>query len=160
MRWLTLCTVFLGTPALSLSCLPADPVRDFKAAAESGDRWGLAVGRLDFDESRLPEVDRNHQAQVPSRTDLRAQMIGHALDMRGFETVFQANVTLRVLCFGPWCAQPESGATYLAFIKHENGKRVLQADPCGQWLYMNPSRADLDRVHSCFAGGPCEERDF
>ncbi|WP_421905643.1 hypothetical protein [Mameliella sp.] len=161
MRWLGLVLSLLATsPALALSCRPADPVRDFKAAEESGDRWGVAVGRLDFDEGRLPKVDWARQGRVPPETDLRAQFIGHSLDMDGFDTVFQANVTLRVFCFGPWCAQPKSGARYLAFIKHENGKRVLQADPCGSWLYPNPQRRDLDRVHSCFAGGPCEDRGF
>lgn len=160
MRWLACILSLLATPALSLSCLPPDPVRDYQAADTADTRWGIAVGRLDFDENRLPKVDWKRQDAVPPQTDLRATMVGHALDPSGYNTVFQANVTLRVLCFGPWCAAPKSGARYLAFIKHENGKRVVQADPCGNWLYINPRREDLDRVHKCLVGGPCAERDF
>ncbi|MGP6088468.1 hypothetical protein [Antarctobacter jejuensis] len=160
MRWLIIAACLLATPALSLSCLPADPVRDFKAAEKSPLRWGVAVGRLDFSEGKLPKVDWDQQQNVPPQTDLRAQMVGYALDANGFKTPFQANVTLRVLCAGPWCAQPKSGARYLAFIKHENGKRILQADPCGSWLYVNPTRRMLNRIHTCYAGGPCEERPF
>lgn len=161
MRWVALAAaLLLASPALSLSCLPPDPVRDFIEAQGSDARWGIAVGRLNFDERRLPKVNWNRQTDVPPQTDLRAQMVGHALDARGFRTVFQANVTLRVLCFGPWCAEPRNGARYLAFIRHEDGKRVVQADPCGRWLYINPRRHDLDRLHRCFVGGPCEERKF
>lgn len=161
MRWLALVAgVMAAGPATALSCLPPDPVRDFKEAESSPDRWGIALGRLDFNAERLPQVDWDRQDEVPPQTDLRAQFIGHSLDMNGFKTVFQANVTLRVLCFGPWCAEPKSGGRYLAFIKHENGKRIIHADPCGSWLYLNPRKYDLDRVRTCFAGGPCEERKF
>ena len=160
MRWIVLAAMLLATPAFSLSCVPADPVRDFKAAADSPLRWGIAVGRIDFDESRLPTVDWNRQTEIPPQTDLRAQMVGHSLGSDGFVRPFQANVTLRVTCAGPWCAQPISGARYLAFIKHEGGKRIVQATPCGAWSYINPPRIFLDRLHTCFVGGPCEEFRF
>ncbi|SMX46857.1 hypothetical protein [Maliponia aquimaris] len=160
MRWIAFAFGMLATPALSLSCLSPDPVSDFKVAEQSSDRWGIAVGRLDFDEGRLPVVDIDRQEDGPPQTDIRAQFVGKSLDSTGFNRDFQANVTLRVQCLGPWCIRPQSGRRYLAFIRHEGGKRVIPAEVCGNWLYPNPARADLDRLHRCFVGGPCEERGF
>lgn len=153
-----LVAVFLcaASPALALSCLQPDPVRDFKQADASAERWGAVVGRLDFDESRLPDTGDQLQDKPP-QTDLRAQLVGQSLGAGGWKTPFQGNITLRVQCFGPWCGRPKSGARYLVFLKHEDGKRVAFADPCGARMYRDPSRRVLDALHRCFAGGPCEE---
>jgi hypothetical protein len=153
-----LCSALLsaGGPAFALSCLAPDPVRDFKEAHASEARWGAVVGRLDFDENRLPEVALEDQMKEKPPTDLRAQFVGHSLGPNGFDRVFQGNVTLRVSCIAAWCGKPQSGERYLAFLKHEDGKRVVMAEPCGRWLYGQPEDSVLEAIETCFAGGPCE----
>ncbi|MBS0125860.1 hypothetical protein [Thetidibacter halocola] len=143
--------------AAALSCLPADVVRTYKQVDADDAPWGAAVGRLDFDESRLPVVDWDRQGEVPPETEIRGQMVGHSLTPEGWNRPFQHAVTVRVLCFGPWCPSPRSGATYLAFVKRENGRSIIIADPCGSMLFPNPTQQDMDRLQSCFAGGPCDE---
>lgn len=148
----------LATQAQALSCMVPDPIRDFKEAHASEERWSAVVGRLDFDESRLPKgVAVGEPAPGRQPTDLRGQMVGEFLGPDGFVQPFQGNVTVRVSCYLSWCGGARSGGRYLAFLKHEDGKRVVQVQPCGQWLYQDPSPALLDAVHACFAGGPCEE---
>lgn len=149
-------TCALASQAQALSCMAPDPIQDFQAAQSSDDRWSAVVGRLDFDENRLPSVALKDQFRKKAPTDLRAQFIGESLGPDGFATPFQGNVTLRVTCIAAWCAQPQSGQRYLAYLRHEGGKRLVLAEPCGQWLYPDPAPRLLDAVHACFAGGPCE----
>lgn len=160
MRWIVFAAMMLATPAFSLSCSPPDPVSDYKFAEDSPVRWGIAVGRLNFDPGRVPVVDWERQNDVPPSTDIRAQFVGQSIDAGGFVKPFQANVTLRVNCVGPWCASPQNGARYLAFIKHEKGKRVINANPCGSMLYINPPKKYLDQVYQCFVGGRCVPSGF
>ncbi len=152
-----LLTLTLGSQAQALSCIAPDPIRDFKEAHASEDRWSVVVGRLDFDESRLPVVPLDQQAEPKAPTELRAQMVGRFLGPEGFVQPFQGNVTLRGSCYLSWCGGAQSGGRYLAFLRHEDGKRIVQVEPCGQWLYRDPAPALLDAVHACFAGGPCAE---
>ena len=140
--------------AAALSCLPPDVVRTYREVDADSARWGAVVGRLDFDESRLPQPDRREVS--PPQTEIRAQLIGHSLTPEGWTRPFQQNVTLRVQCIAAWCATPVSGRTYLAFVKREGARRVVIADPCGTTLFPRPARRDLDRLQSCFAGGRCE----
>ena len=158
--WAVLTLVMLAPPALALSCLPTDVVRTFKALDADESRWGAVVGRLDFDERRLPQVDWDRQDEVPQEKRLRAQLIGHSLGPQGWKKPFQNNVSLYVLCSGPWCASPSSGQTYLVFLKREGRRHMAFAEPCGEKLVPRPPAVDLQRLHSCFVGGPCEEREF
>lgn len=149
---------WLAGPVAALSCLPPDVARTYKQVDADTAHWGAVVGRLDFDESRLPRPDPIMTNVSPPETDLTAQFIGHSLTRQGWTEPFQQNVTLRVLCFGPWCAAPASGQTVLAFVKNEDGRHVVIADPCGNTLFPVPSRADMRRVQDCFAGRSCKER--
>ncbi|MBP0482424.1 hypothetical protein [Sagittula salina] len=157
MRWLAFLAALAATEASALSCLPPDPVRTFLKVDAAPERWGAAVGRLDFDASRLPQSHKD-SADTPPETWLRGQLVGHTLDTDGWTKPFQGSVALKVLCYGPWCAQPKSGRTYLLFLQREPHRHVATADPCGAYIFANPSREDLDRVFQCFAGGPCEPR--
>lgn len=158
MRWLAVVLALCATQAQALSCLKPDVVRTYKEVDASPDRWGAAVGRLDFDESQLPEAPQSDPNAAPPQTPVRAQLVGKTLDSDGFTKPFQGNVTLMVQCYGPWCAQPQSGQEYLVFLKREPNRHVAFADPCGTRLFANPSREDLDRITTCFRNGPCAEQ--
>jgi hypothetical protein len=156
LRLVSLCLglVALAGPAAALSCLPPDPLRTYIEVDASEETWGAVVGRLDFAEEKLP---KSHAEDTPAETPLRGQLVGHSLGPDGWKKPFQGNVALMVQCFGPWCAAPRSGATYLVFLKREPHRHVAYADPCGTKLFPNPRRVDLKRLHQCFLSGTCEE---
>lgn len=152
MRKLVLAFAVLASPLQALSCLEPDPIQAYLNADSSADRYGAVVGRLDFDEARLPPaVGDGDQQDV----EVRAHLVGDSLGFDGFTAPFQGNITLRIACFASWCGRPKSGAKYLIFIKREAGRHVAVADPCGGWMFERPSRDVLDKLHQCFVGGAC-----
>lgn len=155
MRWIAVVFSLLASPVLSLSCSPPDPIENYKSIEASSAPWGVAVGQLSFNMGKLPTERFKDPNRMPEKTRIRAQFVGHSLDANGFKTPFQANVTLEVQCILSWCGMPTSGTRYLAYIKHEGGKRKVFAEPCGANLFPNPSNRTLNKVHSCFVGGRC-----
>ncbi len=119
---------------------------------------GAVVGRLDFDESRLPaSVGQWDRPDV----QLRGQLVGGiAGGPEGFVDPFQGGITLRIACYGAWCGQAKSGGQYLVFIKREAGRHIAIADPpCETWLFPNPTRKMLENLARCYRGGYCEPDD-
>ena len=53
----TIAWIFLAGPALALSCVRPDAVRDFLEADASSDVWIVVEGVLTFDEAALPTPD-------------------------------------------------------------------------------------------------------
>ena len=155
MRWLALLAALAGSPALSLSCAPADPASDYLRAEESADVWIVVEGRLDFDAKALPKRDLA-DTTGPGDTDIKARLTGMSLSEAGFARPFDRDITLRVLCFGPWCGGAEPGKRYLAFLKREAGGYVLPASPCPTMYYPDPSDETLSIIETCFSGGPCK----
>ncbi|MCC1494248.1 hypothetical protein [Cognatishimia sp. F0-27] len=140
-------------PAAALSCRTPDPVRDFLAAAAAEEIWMVVTGTLRFNTSALP---RSHSGAAAARqTDIPATLRGLGLGPKGFDRPFARAVTLRVLCFGPWCGAPEDGGRYLAFVKREAGADIVFASPCGANLHATPSRATLAAITACFTGDAC-----
>lgn len=148
--------LFAASPALALSCLKPSPVRSYLEANASEDRWGAVVGRLHFDDSRLPDsVGQDGRKNV----ELRGQLVGESLGPDGFEKPFQGGITLRVVCTGSWCGQAKSGGYYLVFVKREGARHYAIADPCESWLFENPSPRTLNRLERCYRGGYCDPAD-
>lgn len=142
----------IASAASALSCLAPDPVRTFLEVDASEDQWGAAVGRLDFNEAALPQVD--FDGTVAAETWVRAQLVGKTLTRDGWTKPFQGNVSIQVTCAGSWCGQPQSGASYLMFLKREPTRFTAIADPCSNYIFP-ATRENMDRVHQCFTGGPC-----
>jgi hypothetical protein len=156
-RVLALLMALAPGSALALSCLPPDVVRTYKEVDAAPERWGTVVGRLDFDETRLPKPSWDSDPNVPPETRLRAQLVGHSLGPDGWAQPFQSNVTLVVACWGPWCGAPQSGQRVLVFLQRSERGHLAFADPCGTKLFPRPTRDDLDRLYDCFRGAPCLE---
>ena len=152
----TLIALTTACPALALSCMPygvTDAYRD--AAAAEGD-YVVVHGRLTFDESRLPQVDWANQAATPDHTRIPAQIDGASLTRAGFTATFRSPIEIDVQCFGPWCAGAESGIDYLAFLKRENGRYLLEITPCGGFSFGGPDPEQLDQVLACLQGKSCK----
>lgn len=142
----------LATPALSLSCAPPDVIRSYQRAAEAEEAYIVVHGTLHFDENKIPKA--NHNDSPPS-TRFRARLTGKALSETGFDIDFDREITLDLICFGPWCAGAKSDIPYLGFLKQMATGYALQLDPCDGFGFADPTPEMLRKVEQCHAGGPC-----
>ena len=146
---------FAAGPALSLSCLPPDVIRSYNEAAASEKSYVVVHGTLSFDEGQLPEVDLNRQDETPPETDIPGRLTGKSLSQAGFEAEFDRPVTVRAMCFGPWCGRPVSGTDYLSFLEKSGDSYVLAVTPCGGFEFAEPTKAMLKQVTQCMQGNSC-----
>lgn len=142
----------LTTPALALSCMRPDPMRAYQAAAEAEEAYVVVVGKLTFNERKLPEAVGNDS---PPQTRIPARMTGKALSKSGFDHAFDRDITLEVLCYGPWCGGAGSGETYLTFLKRTDTGYVMSADPCGSMMFQDPKPKALRQIEQCYKNGRC-----
>jgi len=153
--------VMLGAgPALALSCLPPDVARTYKQATEAQETYVVVLGRLSFDETKLPKADMERQQETPPETLIPARIEGTSLSQAGFETPFNTNITLNARCFGPWCAGASSGTRYLAFLERTPEGYVLSIDPCGGFGFAEPRADMIEKVIGCFRGEACKPNPF
>ena len=145
----------MAGPALALSCMPADVARSYNEAAASDKSYVVVHGTLEFDEAKLPEVDINHQDQAPPHVDIAARLRGKSLSRDGFETDFDRPITLRALCYGPWCGRAVTGIEYLSFVEKTEDGYVLSVTPCGGFEFAEPTKTMLDKAVQCFRGESC-----
>lgn len=147
--------LLIASPALSLSCLPYGPGDAFREAAASEDSYVVVLGTLEFDESKLPKVDWDHQEQTPEHTIFGATLTGHQLSSTGFDTDFAQSIQVDVQCLGPWCGGLTSGIDYVAFLKQTDAGLLLETNPCGGFDFGAPSQEVIDQVISCVQGKDC-----
>ena len=157
---LALALGLMAGPALALSCLPPDVARTYQQADEAEAAYVVVLGRLSFDESKLPVVDMARQQDTPPVTLIPARISGKALSRSGFVTEFDQEITLNARCFGPWCAGASSGTEYLAFLERTDGGYVLSLDPCGGFGFPQPQAEMVAQAVACFRGESCEPRPF
>jgi hypothetical protein len=146
----------LAAPASALSCRPWTPVDAYLAAANASARYAVVQGHLKFDERRLPKVNWDRQGDTPPRTEIPARFTGKMLSRSGFDRPFSADVTLEVLCYGPWCASAVNGGDYLAFLEERGGRHVLQVNPCGGFGFSVNSRKVQRQILACHRGQSCK----
>ena len=143
-------------PVWALSCVKPDVATSFQQAQASDDRWGAVIGRLHFDDGQRPAA----VADAPRKSvAIRGQLVGESLTEDGFTDPFQGHVTVSFECAGSWCGHVKSGARVLAFVKRVQGRHLVIVEPCGAWLFENPSREDERRLHRCYVGGYCQPED-
>ncbi|WP_353473321.1 hypothetical protein PVT71_04590 [Salipiger sp. H15] len=127
-------------PAFALKCLPPDVARDVRAAEGGQTEWIAVNGMLE-----TGTVPRS-AGEVPAR------FWGWSLGKGGFSRPFDAHITLRVSCYGPWCGSAESGPM-AALLKREEGRLVLIADPCNANRWPEPSARQVKALEkSCGPG--------
>lgn len=142
----------LAAPALALSCLQPDIARSFDEAQKAEEAYVVVHGTLSFDASTLPKEVSNDNPPV---TKVPARLEGRALSKTGFDHEFARDVTLEVLCFGPWCGGATPGETLLGFIRKDDDGYTLSVDPCGSLTFPDPDQKVLDKVAACFRDGRC-----
>ncbi|WP_425040731.1 hypothetical protein [Primorskyibacter sp. S187A] len=149
----------LAGPAHALSCLPPDFARSYADVAQAEARFTMVVGVLDFDPEQLPRVDWQRQQDTPPETHIPARLTGRSFQADGFTGRFALDVTLRVLCFGPWCGGATSGAEVLAFVNLDDKPPSVEVTPCGGHVF-GADPATLARALACYRGEDCAAEDF
>ncbi|AXI49032.1 hypothetical protein C1J03_21235 [Sulfitobacter sp. SK012] len=141
-------------PAFALSCMPHSVEAAFQGAKISDAEYIVVRGTLRFDHKLLPKTDWEHQQDTPPMTRIPVTLQGLSLSRAGFDVPFDRKVTLEVACLGPWCASANNGDV-LAFVARGLSGYVLETNPCGGFLFGNPSPAMLKKVSACFQGKDC-----
>ena len=155
-RWIALLLCCVPLQVLALSCLPWN-VDDALIKAVASERSYLpVVGRLTFDEDRLPKVDWNNQQDTPSQTLLPAHIEGHAWNGHAVAAPFDRNIELEVLCAGPWCAGAESGSIVLGILEQTQTTYRLSTHPCGGMLFSGEAVDLKKRVRVCLTEHDCQ----
>ena len=152
---LVLLLAVLAGPALSLSCAPYGPTDAYLAADAAETPHVIVIGTLEFSERLLPKVDLKHQDRTPQHTLIPARLSGRLLGSAGFRQPFVQDITLEVLCYGPWCPVTRSGQIYLTFLQRTDEGYLLSTNPCGGFAFGTPSPRVLREVRTCFDGGNC-----
>jgi hypothetical protein len=143
-------------PALALSCMPHSLETSYVEAAEAEETYVVVQGRLTFDAQDLPEVDMQNQQDTPPMTMIDGRLEGMSMTRSGFDVPFEQDVTIALECYGPWCAQAQTGQDVLAFLRKDDDAYVIATNPCGGMLFTTPDAAMIDKVQACFAGETCE----
>ena len=144
------------SPAFALSCLPVTVPDAYHKAAEAEEVYVILHGKLQFDAGKLPVTDWNNQQDTPPETHIQAWFQGKGLSHKGFSHSYdRIPVSLRVQCFGPWCASIQPQTDQLLFVQKDGGSYQLTVGPCGGNAFGEPSKKMLNQVKRCMRGGSC-----
>lgn len=148
MRILCLIPALLAAaPAFALSCLPPDPVALYERARDAEERYVIVRGEV-RPEGPVAVPQDGKEVETPARIE------GVSLTSEGFTAPFDREVTLRLGCMGPWCANaPDDGET-ISMVQLEGTRLVLELDAC--FSTSVPASDDGARaVVECHRGGDC-----
>jgi hypothetical protein len=158
-RALLLAAVLLpATRAAALTCVPPDPLRSFREADASPERYVVLHGRLRFDPAGMPGLGTLPPpgAAETLLDPVAAQFEGFALGPDGFTRPVRAAVTLEPTCFGQFCGSIGPGEGWLLFARtSEAGRYRVEVDPCGAWAFDRVTEDTLDALVTCLQGGSC-----
>ena len=148
---LALLSALAAQPALALSCLPPDPVALYERARDADERYMIVRGRI------LPSGTVNLPVEG-KEAETQARVEGMALSEDGFVRPFDRPATLRLLCFGPWCANaPDPEAETFMAVQLDGPDLVVEIGPCLD-NHIGVEEGDEDRVLACHRDGTCVGR--
>ncbi|MGZ9812068.1 hypothetical protein ACXN5S_16520 [Pseudoroseicyclus sp. H15] len=147
-----------ATSAQALTCLRPDVATTFQEVAAAEERYMVLSGTLTFDDSLMPPPTLQtvpdgglHPDPVP------AEFTGSHLAADGAfsSPLAETPVTLEIDCAAAFCTSLTSPLEVLAFVQIDDGSMRLDATPCSDKIFMNPTDEMLDQVMSCTAGESC-----
>jgi hypothetical protein len=141
-----------ATEAAALTCLPADPIRDFREAQAAPESYHILHGRLSFDPSLMPQGVSDDPGVAPNPVD--AQFEGFALGPEGFTKPVEAEVILQSTCAGPYCGTFGPGEALL-FAEITDTGYLVRIGPCGGGAFDQVSQDTLDGLAACLRGESC-----
>jgi hypothetical protein len=144
----------LPVSTFALSCMPHSVEAAFKQAQTDAATFVVVQGRIDFDSAQVP-AKRSRADPDPETTVINATLTGFSLSDEGFRTPYNKPVQVVLDCFGPWCANVQRGGQVLAFVQTGGGGRTISTNPCGGYLFDNPTLKMIRAARTCFSGGAC-----
>ena len=145
-------SLLAATEAAALSCLPADPIRDFREVQAAPEPYHVLHGRLSFDPSLMPWGLREGPGPAPNAVG--AQFEGFVLGAEGFTTPVEAEITLQPTCAGPYCGTFGPGEALL-FAEITDAGYLVKVGPCGGGAFDQVSEEVLDQLAACLRDGFC-----
>lgn len=153
--------LILPGAATALSCLQPDPVQHYVQARDSSERYMAVLGRFTVPSqlaqpspAPVPPPGAAQPRDGVAITDgVRFQ--GRALDQDGFDQTVDRPVSVALSCLGQFCATSLPEGEVLAYLKQTTTVPRAEVDPCGGWIYENPTPAQIDAVLACHTGGKC-----
>ena len=139
-----------GSAAQALSCARPDVARSYQIANDAADTFRLYLGTVDYADPAP------HKQAGP--TTLKARMQARGITRTGFSAWVERDVTINVTCTGHWCGGVPEQERLLIFLRQDGADGVIDAPPCGGFVFPNPGQADMRILRTCLSGGPCTPR--
>lgn len=149
---LAIAVAMFATQAGALSCVRPDPIRAFQAASDATEEYLILKGQFTFDITQLPQSEVTSGLVLPQ--PIPAQFTGMSLTMDGFTNPIAGPVTVMPVCFGAFCGGLQPGVDIIAFARKQDSTYVVEADPCGGWLFT-PDPVTEAALTACLRGEPC-----
>lgn len=141
-------------PALALSCMPASVPATYERLQNAPETYVVVHGRLMIEDGKKAQKDFS-TGTAPKSSRVRGSITGKSLSKTGFQTPFERDIRVDLICLGPWCGSVESGSDVLAFLKREGHEYVLSVEPCYGDVFVNPQSDMLQQAERCFKSGQC-----
>jgi hypothetical protein len=145
--------ILIATQSAALSCLRPDTARAFQAASEAPSAYVVLLGRFAFDAANLPPAVTQGD---PAPATITARFVGNGLTLQGFTSPQDRDITLEITCAGPWCGTLQPDTPVMAFARKDGDDYTVAVDPCGGWVFPEPTDDTLNRVIACLRGAACE----
>lgn len=147
--------LLLPVQAVALSCSPHNFERTYQEVGAAEESYVIVEGRLLLDANSIPDGS-SRQTDDPAMTAVQGTLTGRSVSKKGFVTPFSKPVTVAVSCFASWCGTVSKEQQVVAFVRRDNGRYVIDVNPCGGHLFLHPDRGLLKRAVACFSGGRCQ----
>ena len=86
-----------------------------------------------------------------------AQFSGQTLSRAGFNVPVSLDVSIALVCFGPWCGGGPGPEEQLVFMRQgDDGGMIFASNPCGTWAFPNPSDQQKVQIGACARKESCE----
>ena len=156
---LALAAALAAGQAAALSCPAPEIARDHGNAVRSGKTFLVVDGWLWFDDARLPDPENPGETGMPPFTDIAATLSGRKLTGGTTSEPYSQRIELRVLCVGPWCAQPMNGQRVLAYLEDLGDRHRLLIGPCPAMAHTDPAPELIDGAQACLSALGCAAAD-
>ena len=140
-----------ATPALALSCLAPDIIRDYTHARDSDDLYSMVIGQIAAD----PAIEVPEAGGHSAKADTRVRLTGRGLTQTGFTAPFEGEIIVRTSCFSAWCAAaPATDTQVFTLLRHSGDDLILELSPCPGGA-LPWSADDEARVLNCHRFDKC-----
>ena len=156
-RLLPIALALVATQAGALSCIRPDPIRSFQVASEAEEEYLILKGQFSFDPGLLPQSEVASGLVLPQ--PIPAQFEGQSLTVDGFTNPITGLITVMPVCIGAFCGGLTPGTDVIAFARKQDNIYVVDADPCGAWVFT-PDSVTEAALAACVRGEPCVPTPF